>query len=200
MLDSLGCGLRSLRILRLRAPRQRPAAGILDAEHRGAAAAPSAWPGAPLARRHQQRAQSRKAVGGYETQCYKLSETFFDLGSQEPRVEQLIEKRGAMLLDMLQHGLGVAGRLHWLGAARERCPECRIATREQRDRRRAHRRRATVGAGGARTQSRPGDASRPAAVVEPGRLIVGKPRRQELGLPGGSRCLEAFELPDHLLE
>ncbi len=56
-------------------------------------------------------------------------------------------------------------------AARERCPERRVTAGEQRDRRCPHRRRATVAAVRARTQPRPGDASRSAVIVQPGRLI-----------------------------
>ena len=49
-------------------------------------------------------------------------------------------------------------------------------------------------------QPRPGDAPGEAVIVEPGRLVVGEARGQDLGLPGAGRRLEAFELPDHRVE
>ena len=101
---------------------------------------------------------------------------------------------------MLKHGLGVAGRLCSFRAARERCPERRVTAGEQRDWCGPHRRRATVAAVCARTQPCPGDTPRSTVIVQPGGLIGSKPRRQDLGLPGGGRRLEAFELPDHFLD
>ncbi|MGH8733353.1 MAG: hypothetical protein ACREVB_06695, partial [Burkholderiales bacterium] len=53
-----------------------------------------------------------------------------------------------------------------------------------------------VGARIARTQPRPRDPSGEASLVEPARLVSGKPRRQDLGLPGAGRRLESFELRD----
>src|SRR5262249_28677661 len=146
VLDRLGRGLRVLQTMRLRlcTARQRPAPRVLNAEYRGATAPPSTRPGAPLARRHQQCAQSGKAVGRHETQGDELSQAFFDLGSQQARVEQLVEERRAMLLDMFEHGLSVTGRLWWLRSAGERGPERRVAAREQCDRRGPHRRRAVL--------------------------------------------------------
>ena len=52
----------------------------------------------------------------------------------------------------------------------------------------------------ARPQPRPGDAPGEALIVEPGRLVAGDPRRQDLGLPGAGRGLEAFELADQDFE
>ena len=78
-----------------------------------------------------------------------------------------------------------------------------MAAREQRDRGRAHRRDralAAVRAAVARAEPRPGDPAGEALVVEPARLVFGKARRQDLGLPGAGRRLEALELGDHDLE
>ncbi len=78
-----------------------------------------------------------------------------------------------------------------------------LRTRHQRDRRRAHRRSAALAAiraSAAGTEPRPGHASGKAAVVEPGRIVAGEARGQDLGLPGSRRGAEAFELPDHLVE
>ena len=46
----------------------------------------------------------------------------------------------------------------------------------------------------ARAKARPGCPSCQAAIVEPARLIFGEACRQDLGLPGGGRGLEALEL------
>ena len=76
----------------------------------------------------------------------------------------------------------------------------RVAARQQGDRRRPHRatRRARRSRRGvARPQPRPGDAAGEALIVEPGRLVPGDARRQDLGLPGAGRRLEAFELAEH---
>ena len=48
----------------------------------------------------------------------------------------------------------------------------------------------------ARPEPRPGDASGEAEIVEPGRLVAGEARRQDLALPGAGRRLEALELAD----
>ena len=55
-------------------------------------------------------------------------------------------------------------------------------------------------ADGARPQPRPGELPGEAALVEPGRLVAGEARRQDLALPGAGRRLEAFELADHGIE
>ena len=69
--------------------------------------------------------------------------------------------------------------------------------RQERDRRRAYRRDvalAAVRSRVARTEARPRDPSGEALIVEPARLVLGNARRQDLGLPGAGRRLEAFEL------
>ena len=49
------------------------------------------------------------------------------------------------------------------------------------------------------TEARPRDPSGEALIVEPARLVFRDARRQDLGLPGAGRRLEAFELRhDHL--
>ena len=78
-----------------------------------------------------------------------------------------------------------------------------MPARQQRDRRGAHRRRPRSRRSAAPlrgAQPRPRDAPGEAAVVEPGRLVVGEARGQDLGLPGAGRRLEAFELRDHRVE
>src|SRR5262249_26801518 len=47
---------------------------------------------------------------------------------------------------------------------------------------------------GARSQPRPRDASGEAEIVEPGRLIAGEPRGQDLALPRSRGCLETLKL------
>ena len=49
-------------------------------------------------------------------------------------------------------------------------------------------------------EPRPGNTSGEAVVIEPRRLVTGKPRRQDLGFPGAGRRFEAFELPDDCIE
>ena len=49
----------------------------------------------------------------------------------------------------------------------------------------------------ARPQPRPGDAAGEALIVEPGGIVFGDARRQDLGLPGAGRRLETFELAEH---
>src|SRR6478736_3139181 len=82
---------------------------------------------------------------------------------------------------------------------------------DQRDRRGAYRRRRSALAAvrssvayssvarspRSRPQPRPGDMPGEAAIVEPGRLVAGEPRRQDLALPGAGGRLETFELADH---
>ena len=78
-----------------------------------------------------------------------------------------------------------------------------MTARQQRDRRAAHRCRvalAAIHASVARLEARPRDPSGQALVVEPARLVAGDARRQDLGLPGARRRLEALELGDDDLE
>ena len=73
--------------------------------------------------------------------------------------------------------------------------------RQDRDRRRPQRRRSSVAACAvAGAQAHPGEMSRQAPFVEPGRVIVGEPRRQDLRLPCGGRRFEAFELGQDRIE
>ena len=77
-----------------------------------------------------------------------------------------------------------------------------MPAREQRDRRGAHRRGAALAASARplRGASRAHDPPGQALVVQPARLVFGKAGRQDLGLPGAGRRLEAFELGDIDLE
>ena len=52
----------------------------------------------------------------------------------------------------------------------------------------------------ARPQPRPGETSGKTAVVEPGRLVAGDPRRQDFRLPRRRRGLETFELADDFID
>ena len=90
-------------------------------------------------------------------------------------------------------------RTNGVRCRRKRGPERRMAPRQQGDGCRPHRRGATLaarGAGVARAEPRPGDAAGETLIVEPGGIVFGKARRQDLGLPGAGRRLEALELPD----
>src|SRR5262249_56849105 len=79
-------------------------------------------------------------------------------------------------------------------------PEPDVAARDERDRCRAHRRGAALGAVGPRPQPRPGDPPGEAALVEPGRLIALEARGQDLALPRRRRRFEALDLPDERVE
>ena len=49
----------------------------------------------------------------------------------------------------------------------------------------------------ARGQARPNETPRAAMFVQPLRLILGHAQGNDVPLPGGGRCLEAFELSQH---
>ena len=108
-----------------------------------------------------------------------------------------------MLADPARDRLRARAGADLLRRARERRPVAGMTARDQRDRRRAHRRHgalAAVRAALARLEARPGDPPGEALVVEPARLVAGDARRQDLGLPGAGRRLEAFELGDDHLD
>ena len=203
MLDRLGVGLRPGR----RGPgtaRERPAAGILHAERHGAAPAPPAGAGpAPLGR-HEQRAQPAEAVRGHEAERDQLGQRLFDLGAQQAgALDQLVEERRAVLPNAVGDRLRPGARTDRVRRRGERRPVPGMTPRQQGDRRGAHRRRvalAAVRSAVARPEPRPGDPSGQALIVEPARLVVGEARRQDLGLPGAGRRLEAFELRDDDLD
>ena len=85
----------------------------------------------------------------------------------------------------------------------KRGPQRRILARQQGDRRRAHGSclaLAAIGPPIAGRQPRPSHMPCQASIVEPSRLVAGKTCGQNLGFPGAGGSLEAFELPDHLVE
>ena len=155
----------------------------------GAAPAPPAGDRLALVRRHQQRAQARRSCrrspGPSATSSASASSTW---ERSRPRARrQLVEERGAVLAQEVDDRLRARARLGGIRRRRRASAQsgaCRRA--QQRDRRRAHRRGAPLAAAGApaaRPQPRPGDAAGEAAVVEPGRLVAGEARRQDLASP-----------------
>ena len=99
----------------------------------------------------------------------------------------------------VEYRLRPRARLQPSSGAGQRRPERRVTTCQQRDRRGAHRRRdavAAVAVAGRWAQSRPGDASREALVVQPGRLVCRDAGRQDFGLPRSGRRFETFEQCD----
>src|SRR6185437_16141741 len=148
----------------------------------------------------EERAQPAEAVRVDEPKGNELAERLLELGPQQAAaLSELVEEGGALLANEVEDALRAAARRRLLRRCRERRPEPGIPPREQHDRRRAHRRDAAFapgGGGAARAQPRPGDAPGKAVIVEPGRLVAGKTRRQDLGLPGAGRRLVAFELAD----
>jgi hypothetical protein len=52
----------------------------------------------------------------------------------------------------------------------------------------------------ARPQPRPGETSGKTAVVEPGGLVAGDPRREDFRLPRRRRGLKTFELADDFID
>src|SRR5205807_2135460 len=77
-------------------------------------------------------------------------------------------------------------------------PQWRVAARQEGDRGRSDRGNAAfaIGARVARPQPGPGDAAGEAMIVEPGRIVLGYARRQDLGVAGAGRRLEALQLAE----
>ncbi|MDL1863549.1 DDE-type integrase/transposase/recombinase [Betaproteobacteria bacterium PRO7] len=177
--------------------RERPAAGVFDAEQRRAPHAPAAVEAAAAVRGHQQRAQPGDAVGIDEPLCDQLGERFFDLGAQQARaVDDLVEERRAVRGDELQHALAARSERNVVAVAREPRPDAEMAAAGEHDRRSAHRGGCALAGRVQRRDARPHDAAGAREVVEPGRVVFVDARRQDLGFPCRRRRFEAFELRD----
>ena len=183
---------------------ERPAPGVLHAERDAAPPAPSAGAGLAALGRHEQRAQAAEAVRGHEAERDQLGERLFDLGAQQAgALDQLVEERRALLPHAVDNRLRAGAWPGRVGRGGERRPVPGMTPRQQGDRRGAHRRDvalAAVRSSVARPEARPCDSSGQALIVEPARLVLGDARRQDLGLPGAGRRLEAFELRDDHLD
>ena len=161
-------------------------------------------PGLAAVGRHEQRAQAAEAVRGHEAERDQLGERLLDLGAQQAgALDQLVEERRALLPNEVGDRLRPGTRPDRVRRRRERRPVPGMTPRQQGDRRGAHRRHAALAAvrsSVARAEARPRDPSGQALIIEPARLVLGEARRQDLGLPGAGRSLEAFELGDDHLE
>ena len=186
-------------LFRLGAIDHRPAAAALDVEAHDPPAPPRASEeGLALARWRDESAQAREAVGAREPQRHKFAERLLELMAQEMReVHELVEEQRATPLEAVEHGFRAPAQAGRAAQRRKRHPQRRPATLDEGDRGRADRRRMARAAiavgGGGRRQTGPGRAAGQALGVEPRGLIALEPRRQDLGLPGFRRRLEAFE-------
>ena len=178
-------------------PDRCPAPGVLQAEQRAAPPAPAR----ALRCGHQQRAQARVAVAVDTAARDQLGQRVLQFGAQQPGVvEQVVEERGAVRGQHVQHALRARGQRRGVGAGlRHAAPQRGVAARQQHDGRVAHRCRGAriLGLGRARAQPRPQRAPGGALVVQPGDGIVGHARGQDLAFPGRGRRLEAFQLRQH---
>ena len=183
---------------------QGPTARLLHAGRHRTAATPAARDRLALARRHQQRAQAVEAVGRDQPERDQFRQGLLELGAQQAAVlQQLVEERGAVGRHEIDDGLSARAGVRRLGRHRQRAPERGVAAGDQGDGGRAHGGRPAVAVGGAtvaRRQADPRGMSGQASGIEPGRPIVGEPRRQDLAFPGAGGRAEAFELGDDRVE
>src|SRR6516225_5570964 len=94
-----------------RTPDQRPPARGIDAVGRRAPPPTSVESRPPLVRWHKERSQSAKTVGRDKTQRYQFRECFLELGPQQTaRIDQFVEKRGAVFLNTVDKQLRARAR------------------------------------------------------------------------------------------
>ena len=174
---------------------QRPPLSMSKAQH--PPAPPRAGERLALARRHEQSAQAREAVGGREPERDEFAERLLELRAQQTRGFRQLVKEQARRARSRQSSTAWARPLS--GAA----PLGGASAIQSGARRRSMRAigvaptgddmaRAAI-RGGGRRQTRPGRPPGQALGVEPRGLVALEPRRQDLGLPRLRRRLEAFE-------
>src|SRR5919109_650801 len=106
-----------------------------------------------------------------------------------------------MFADKISDCLRAGSGLEAIRRSHKRGPERSIAPGQQSNRRRAKRRGCEIALAGrpfaAWPQPGPSDAPGKALAIEPGRIVIGKPRWQDFTLPGAGRRLEGFKLLDN---
>jgi len=95
---------------RAKATGERPASGVIHAEH-GGAAAPATRCRAALVRGRKQCAQAAEAVRRDEAERDQLRKCFLDVNPQYPGgVDQFVEEERAMIAKAVEHRLGAHRR------------------------------------------------------------------------------------------
>ena len=165
-----------------RRARQRPAPRILDATELMPAHAP--MPSAiALRRRQQQGAQAGEAVGADPAGGHQFAERVLQLGTQQIGWHRAARRRTARPVRAVHRPrparATTAGSPAIVAGGNGR-PDGHVASRQQHDRRAAHRAAATAAAG---AQARPADSAGAAQLVQPVDRVVLDARRQQSRSP-----------------
>ena len=170
---------------------QRP--GVLEPEQRDAPAARDEL--ALLVGGNQQRAQAAETVRVHETGGDQLAERGLRLRTQQcGAAHEIVEERRAMRGEVVEQRARAVRELDFIPRrGRERMPQRPVAARDERDGRRAHRRRADALRGVSRAHSARPDETQ---AVEPVRVVFVEARGQDVALPGGGGDFVSLELRD----
>ncbi|MFP5407088.1 MAG: ATP-binding cassette domain-containing protein, partial [Gammaproteobacteria bacterium] len=174
---------------------ERPPTGVFDTEQRGAPGSlPAARRTAPVGG-HEQRAQADEAVRVDEAVRDQFAERIFDLRAQQPAsVGYFVEERRAVRREEVEDCARRGTERRCVLVLRKRRPDAQMTARGKHDRRRTHGARRPRATCLQRGYARPDHPAGAAQLVEPARVVLVHPCRQDLCLPGRGRRLEAFEL------
>src|SRR2546422_355367 len=181
--------------------RTSPPARRLDPERRDSAAAPIPATERPAAiGRHEQGTQPGETVRRHEPPSNQLGQSLLDFGPQQSRsVDEIAKEQRAARLERREQRL--PGRrkrqrrriYFWASGS----PDLSTFAAEERDRCALNGTDLAIAHSDFRIsncrQPSPRDLARQTQPVEPERIVIGEPRRQDLGLPRAGRKLVTVE-------